>query len=486
MRWLIFFFLLLAATGMSPAEESVIQEFSGSGSTTTGFFTVPNGWEIRWNARQVVSVAVMAPDGSVIAGAAGVLRGSLFVPTGGQYYLNVTDGAAGAQASAGSEMSWHLQVLQVQATPAAQGLTVYTPYFMPPNSAVAPAAPALISPTVTTQQASAAVVVIHGDRAQGTGFILKTADGLFVATHLHLLAANPRVSVTMANGTTIKTGLIQGAADRDLALLAVTDAHLDHLTLPADFGRTVKSGDGVIVPRVGEEGEVSVGDPVPVGAINPGRIDLNSPLSSASVGAPLILEKSGDVVAIATATPQVDLSSGVAQAWPLNADPDSARLIPYFGLRIDDVRGWETYDAARFMNETLLLAQFHRETRQLDSYLNGTRQHHHHGYDSTDETGPPDGNFYRTNEQINAAHERNRETAKGADHEQQLDAARQLLFELQSIVDAKVDRLQSLNSPYTYDRDRVREELAYRRALKEQLDGYQDDIESLDDIARSH
>src|SRR5260221_9603847 len=92
----------MAAIGFPPADaqENVVQEFSGSGSTTTGLFKVQDRWEVRWNARQVVSVAVMSADGTIVAGAAGVLRGSLFVPLGGQYYLKISDGTVAPAASA--------------------------------------------------------------------------------------------------------------------------------------------------------------------------------------------------------------------------------------------------------------------------------------------------------------------------------------------------------------------------------------------------
>src|SRR5476651_436529 len=89
-------------TGLLPghADETLVREFSGNGPTTTGLFKVQDRWEVRWNARQVVSVAVMSADGTLVAGAAGVLRGSLFVPLGGQYYLKISDGTVPLPATA--------------------------------------------------------------------------------------------------------------------------------------------------------------------------------------------------------------------------------------------------------------------------------------------------------------------------------------------------------------------------------------------------
>src|SRR6201996_5727952 len=101
MRWPMLRFLsllaLLAAlaAGVVRAQE-VVQEFSGTGETTTAMFTVGDRWEVRWNARQAVSVAALSSNGTLVAGASGVLRGSLFVPAGGQYYLKITDGTVAA------------------------------------------------------------------------------------------------------------------------------------------------------------------------------------------------------------------------------------------------------------------------------------------------------------------------------------------------------------------------------------------------------
>ena len=158
MRWILCCLVLVATTASLPASTvdnppvGVVQEFSGVGTTTTGLFKVQNRWEVRWNARQVVSVAVMSSDGIIIAGAAGVLRGSLFVPQGGQFYFKISDGTTPAPAAtdtnksapsaADSGVSWHLQVVQLEKNVTSdQALTVYTPYFIVPDSAITPVAP---------------------------------------------------------------------------------------------------------------------------------------------------------------------------------------------------------------------------------------------------------------------------------------------------------------------------------------------------------
>ncbi|HEY0257652.1 MAG TPA: hypothetical protein VGC39_09440, partial [Candidatus Methylacidiphilales bacterium] len=257
-------------------QPNAVQEFSGSGSTTTALFKVQDRWEVRWNARQVVSVAVMSADGTIVAGAAGVLRGSLFVPLGGSYYFKITDGtvgpatppAAGTNAppvtpapsdadatpagSAGSPIAWHLQVVQLESTVKSdQALTVYTPFFIMPDSAVTPvAAPVELPAPVLTEAQTHTVVTIKGDKAQGYGFLMRSHDGVFVVTHLHLLAGNPNVQLFTGSGAPITVLSLKGAVDRDLACFAIQDNHYAFLPLATADATGIQTGDQLIVPNI--------------------------------------------------------------------------------------------------------------------------------------------------------------------------------------------------------------------------------------------
>ena len=439
MRCLLFWLLLATATGLlaANAQDNIVQEFSGSGSTTTGLFKVQDRWEVRWNARQAVSVAVMSADGTIVAGAAGVLRGSLFVPRGGQYYLKITDGTVAPPALTNSPptavtnappvagtnappvastnapptaatntpaaipppaatdssspppepvASWHLQVVELgKSVTSNQALTVYTPFFMVPDSAVTPVAPPpeLPLPVLTNEQIQT-VVTIKGDNAQGAGFLMRSPDGTFVVTHLHLLAANPNVKIFTSSGAPITTLALKGAVDRDLALLTIKDDHFSYLPLATDVADSVETGDQLLIPDIDQQSDVLSGRPGKVTGLGPERIDFDNAMGPGTSDAPVIHVKSGNVLALVTAEKRVDVSDDLAKAWPANPAPGSARIFPYFGLRLSGVQGWETYDWSRFLAETLFLKQFHQDTRCLDSYLNGRRYRGRGGND----TGP--------------------------------------------------------------------------------------------------
>ena len=575
MRWPFLWILTVTGFGClaAGADDNIVQEFSGSGSTTTALFKVKDRWEVRWNARQVVSVAVMSADGTIVAGAAGVLRGSLFVPLGGQFYLKITDGtlpppsppapaptppapnvpssappasppsavtnaasgpatnaapgptthaapafttnavtvAVGGSPAAltnaapsisaapspvaapgGSEaatpvqpaapIAWHLQIVEMGDSVAPdQALTVYTPFFIVPDTAVAPVAtPPELPPPVLSDDQVHAVVTIKGDEAQGTGFFVHSAEGDFVVTHLHLLVANPNIQLSSRSGEPITVLSLKGALDRDLAFFAIKDDHYSYLPLPED-AKGVQAGDQLIIPDVGAETPILLGKPGRIIGMSPEQIDFDNDMGPDSSGAPVIHVKSGAALAIVTAQKQVDVSDNLAKAWPANPAPGSAGIIPYFGLRLGGVQGWETYDLTRFLAETVFLKQFHQDTRCLDSYLNG-RNHRSHSGDDRD--GPPDNRYYVNNVKLRAAQDAYRQFASGADREQRIEAARELLFDLENVADVGVNNLQDMNHLYVFDQNWAQEELAYRKALKSELDYFSDNIGRLDDIAR--
>ncbi len=546
-------------TGLPPAaaQDNVVQDFSGRGSSTTGLFKVQDRWEVRWNARQAVSVAVMSPSGTLVAGASGVLRGSLFVPLGGQYYLKISDGtvapASGANtapaAGAGSPfgtpvpgpgagvatpygtpmpgpgagtpngssanpsdqgVTWHLQVVEMgKSVASGQDISVNSPWFIVPDSAVSPSPsasppippppPNVASPVLTKAQALT-VVTIKGDNAQGTGFLMRSADGTFVVTHLQLLAANPNVKIFTRAGAPITVVSLKGAVDRDLALFAIKDDHFGYLPLATDAATSVQTGDQVIIPDLEAGTDDLVGKPVKVTGMAPDRIDFDSEMGPGGSGAPVIHAQSGKVLAMLTSLNPADLSALIARAWPSNQA--AAGGTPCFGLPLYGVRAWETYDWSRFQAETVFLKQFHEDTRCLDSYLNGKRRHDR---SVAGDSGPPDSRYYLSNIKIRDANISFQQAAPapvpiwsspfhdgdsaiqssgGSDPNQILDAAKELLFDLQGVADGGVNTLQGQNL-YGFDQIWARKELAYRKALKSELDDLGNNMSRLEDIAWS-
>ena len=518
MRWLPCCLLILiavtpkCATAQDSPPDNIVQEYSGSGSTTTALFKVQNHWEVRWNARQVVSVAVMSSDGAIVTGAAGVLRGSLFVPLGGQYYLKINDGtdapatpapsgaaattnaapvttsdtnaptaASPSAASADSAVNWHLQVLQVpDSVNSDQSLTVYTPYFTPPDSAITPA-PLPPAPPVLTAEQSQTLVAIKGDSAQGNGFLVTTPDGTYVATHLHLLAANPNIQITANGDTPLTIVSIKAATDRDLALIAIKETI--PTTLPFAPDTKFDTGDQLIIPDVGAHTDTLLGKTGRIIGLSQLHLDFDNRLRPGGDGVPIIHVKTGHVLALVSPVKNVDLSNFIAKNWTANPAPGSSGVFPYYGLRLDGTKDWQALDPARFLAETTLLKKFHHDTRCLDSYLNGHRRRE---FDDAYTVGLPDYQYYLNSPELRAAIDNYKHLADAADRDQRLDATRELLSDLDTIAATDLDKLQNNSAFYAYDKARAREEITYRLALKKELDDLGSNLIRLDDIATSH
>jgi len=521
-------------------QDPVVQEFSGSGSTTTGLFKVPDRWEVRWNARQAVSIAVMAADGTIVAGEAGVLRGSIFLPSGGQFYLKISEGivpsadaaptpaapptattntaptnaaptaatapttttnvppanaspsqAAPATATTNAPpaeptpVTWHLQVVELGASVASsQKLTVYEPFFVPPDSAINPVhvAPALPPPKLTEEQ-SQAEVIIKGDNAQGAGFLLHTAEGHFVVTNLHLLSANPNIQILTSSGAPITTISLKGSVNRDIAMFAIQDANYSYLSLSADDASAAQEGDALVIPGIiqGVDGVISI--PGKLVAMGPDEIEFNNALNSGSSGAPVIHAKSGKVLAVVTPAKKLDLTDALAKAWAANSPPGSSAIIPFLGQRLAGAKNWETYDWQKFLGETLFLKQVHEETRCLDSFLHGRRRR---GWGPNADDGPPDNRYFLNNPELSSANDTYKQMANGADSGQRVFATRELLSSLQTVADSDLATLQDMNDFYAYNQSRAKEEIAYRVAIKKELDDLQGNLGRLDGIARGH
>jgi hypothetical protein len=517
-RRLLFLFASMAALLLpAPADEFVVGEIRGSGSTTTGLFKVHDKWEVRWNARQVISVAVMASDGTIVAGAAGVLRGSLFIPLGGKYYFKISDGTNGMLVAprvtsiepnpdtpVEPVFAWHLQVVELGSSVTdQQALTVYTPYFMVPDAAVTPsptpAPPPEPPPPAITDAQAHAIVVVKGDNLQGYGFLVKSPDGTFVATHLSLLVNNPNVQIYTDRGVVIPTLSVKAATDRDLALFAIKDDHFSYLTQATDPSTDVAVGDKIFVPNANqsppalspgkvlaltpdriEYGDLTAGNGSvmsPFGAIAPdAATGTDSASNTLNIGMPVIDAKSGKALGLLTAEKRVDLTDGVAKAWTSNPVPGAAGIAPFYGLRLTGVTKWEEIDLSRFLAETQLLKQFHLNTRARDSYLNGRKFHI--------EDGPPDNKFYLGNSTLLDASNTYKQFATGADRNQRLEAAQELCSDLLSMADADLPTVQT-SALYNCNQQRALEELAYRKALRAEIEDLSSNIPRLDNIARS-
>jgi hypothetical protein len=461
------FCLLLAAWLMlgvrAHADEQLVERFDGHDSLTTADFTVPSGWEIRWHSSQVLSLGVIRLDHTVVAGMTGRNIGSLYLPQGGTFRIRVKGEdpipwdvavyALDKNATAGDETAsdYYAPTPGPDFQPLVSKPETNAPPDTPPAPAdVTPPAPPPL-PTQLNVEQMRCMVVIKGDRTQGTGFFVKLGGDKLIVTTQQLISNNPNWKVFASNGNAVKVTKIEGATDRDVALLSVKDFGYRALEMadpgsvqPGDAALT-GSSDGTLFPSTG------------VISFGPKRIEIDQ--LQALPGCPVVLAKSGRVVGMVAAAPQVNAADHFAEENFDERDAAAAGSMATFGLRVDNIASRETYDLVKLQAQTTFLDAFHQHSRTLDAYLNGAGN-------------PTDLHLWRTDDKIKSANESFVQNVAGGDSGGRNDALHALLFELGLAAEADLEQAQLPSNFYGFPGLRAKEETAYRLGLKNQLDAY--------------
>jgi len=257
----------------------------------------------------------------------------------------------------------------------------------------------------------------------------------------------------------VTTTQIQGAADRDLAMISVKDFGYAGFE-GADLAK-VRAGDTVLTT----DPSGTPFPPVPVVTVRDEHVEIDD--LRAVIGAPVVLARTGKVIGVVS-TPPPTVASGNFSSGTF-ADRDAAASQPQtaFALRFDNVPNWEIYLWDRFQTQTAFLDDFHRRTQALDSYLN-------------DNEG---SKLWKTDDKIKSANASFVQDTVGGDVSQRKEALHALLFELGVVADTDMDQISQPGNFYSYEQKRAHNEMAYRQALKAQLDSYGNDINRFNSVA---
>ena len=358
-------------------------------------------------------------------------------------------------------------------TPANPGKT--NPFGNPASAPPTPAPDERTAPTVAlTEDQASAVVLIKGDNAEGTGFLVKTPDGPVVMTNLHVISNNPNLQITTNTGVPITILSYKGATDRDMAKISIKDGNFKYLTLATDVSGTVQTGDDVITPGNSEGGDVMLNTKGKVLGLGPDRVEIDNPIYHGNSGGPILHVKSGQVIGIVTEAMKVDTTDELDKASFANRNSAISRSMRYFGLRLDTVPGWETYDWRNFQNETAFLDQFDKRSRCLDCFLNAPNDN------------KPDDILWREDDKIMKANSEFFAQSTGADIAQKLDADKIMWSEITDISNTDMDAIQNPNNFYLFDRQRAKDEIAYRKAIIAELTQINNDVSRMGSLPRTN
>jgi hypothetical protein len=292
-------------------------------------------------------------------------------------------------------------------------------------------------------------------------------------TNQHVIAANPHIQITTSAGAVVKPTGLQGAGDRDLAIIPIQDNNYSYLEMATDVGSTVQVGDLVITPGNSQGGGVMLNTTGAVLALGPQKVEISNPVYHGNSGGPIFHLKSGKVIGVVTEGLKVDTSDALDQASFQNRNSAIQGAVRYFGLRLDTVANWQNYTWARFENETEFLREFHERSMCLDSYLNT-------GINDNSEWGT----YYTHDEKIKEANQAIADMDAGGDTSTRIDTARNLVFSLGGLADTDMDQIQQPSNFYSFDGIRTKDEIAYRQYLKKEIDQMGDNVERLGGLAR--
>ena len=529
-RWPLPLLLVALVTGLAhdDGDAQVVQKFDGTlGTAATGTFTVQDKWELLWFIGPPASITVLTADGQVVTGVHSTFNGSVYVPKGGTYYVQITRdhpeiGAPWkfvvAQVGAGTHLTGvdpsisnpgtppytaPATILSpgaaapsvagpgaLGAQPASASVAPVSAVTPPPASAPAPAASTPAAPAANlTQDQARAVVLVKGDMAEGTGFLVQTKDGPAVITNQHVIANNPNVKLTTSNGLVIQAIACKAATDRDLAMFMIKDAGYSYLQLATDV-TAVSPGDQVVTPGNSEGGEVMLNTTGKVLALGPDRVEIDNPIYHGNSGGPVFDTKMGKVIGVVTEAIKVDTDDSLDKASFASRNSAIQNSMRYFALRVDNVPQWEDINLNSFQGETAFLDKFDQRSKCLDSFLNSpsSSDNTNGQQQSSDQSQNNEAaNLWRQDKALTRANDQFEDQSGGnVDTSQQMDALRELLGSIVDAANTDVTTIQNQNNFYSYDRQRAKEEMEYRQEIRDELDGISNNISRLGSLPRKN
>ena len=124
--------------------------------------------------------------------------------------------------------------------------------------------------------------------------------------------------------------------------------------------------------------------------------------------------------------------------------------------------------------QTTFLDQFDKRSRCLDCFLNAP------------DDNKPDDILWREDDKIMKANSEFFEQSTGADIAQQLDADKIMWSEITDLSNSDMDTIQNPNNFYLFERQRAKEEIAYRKAIITELNQINNNVNRLGSLPRTN
>jgi len=237
-------------------------------------------------------------------------------------------------------------------------------------------------------------------------------------------------------------------------MYAIQDDHYSYLPCPRTRWRRQRSrcGRPGDIPNTGAQAEALSGKPGRITAISPSELIsmLGSPRLQRLSRHPGEKRQCHRHVA---PEKQVDVSDNLARYWAFNPAPGASGIIPYYGLRLTGVQGWQPTTCPAFLSETLFLKQFHEDTR-CSIRISTAIAARGPMAATLRACGQP---YYLTNPSCTPP-DTYRQFASGADQNAAARRGQGAALDLEGFADSNVSTLQENDNLYVYDQSWAQEE----------------------------
>ncbi|TVP79637.1 MAG: hypothetical protein EA353_05740 [Puniceicoccaceae bacterium] len=204
-----------------------------------------------------------------------------------------------------------------------------------------------------------ALVIVASDQGQGSGFLAEIRGRRFLVTNIHVLGSARQANFLTAEGQTLSFGDIAFISrQRDLAIIPLDWDGPVFEALASVRDQGISIGDAVTVIGNSDGGGVATRVTGKIMGIGPHEVEVDASFIPGNSGSPIIHDKSGLVVGIASYVRNMDRSS-----WTTSGT--TVPTVRRFGYRLDGDVEWDQISLDALWRQGEAFERYEKRTRSL-------------------------------------------------------------------------------------------------------------------------
>ena len=201
-----------------------------------------------------------------------------------------------------------------------------------------------------------------GDKGSGSGFLVSFQNRTYVATNAHVLSGNEHLTIRTLDGAVLPIGALTVAKNIDLALIATIYSG-SFLPICQSFADNVHMDEQVRVFGNSEGAGVATNLTGKIIGIGPDRIEVDAKFVEGNSGSPVILDKTGEAVGIASYYKIPTIEEFANKSAAVKDSP--FWQIRRFAYRLDATGGYDSLPLSTFAQEASYIDAFNENTENI-------------------------------------------------------------------------------------------------------------------------